>query len=77
MYLPGLSHSGSGSQVVPKGADWLGLHFAPFQVRVAQVFGERGCCNLLPLLFLQLSFLQVPLAYFLRWMMTVQNPKKS
>ena len=30
MYLPGLSHSGSGTQVAPRGADWLGLCFVPF-----------------------------------------------
>ena len=30
MHLPGLSRSGSGTHVVPRGADWLGLHFVPF-----------------------------------------------
>ena len=30
MHLPGLSHSGSGTQVAPRGADWLGLCFVPF-----------------------------------------------
>ena len=30
MHLPGLSSSGSGTQVVLRGADWLGLHFVPF-----------------------------------------------
>ena len=30
MHLPGLSRSGSGTQVVPRGADWLGLRFVPF-----------------------------------------------
>ena len=49
----------------------------PPQVRAAQVFGERGRCDLLLLLFLLLSFLGVQLAYILRRMMTVQNPKKS
>ena len=28
MHLPGLSHLGT--QVVPRGADWLGLRFVPF-----------------------------------------------
>ena len=30
MHLPGLSRSGSGTQVVPRGADWLGLRVVPF-----------------------------------------------
>ena len=30
MHLPGLSRSGSGTQVVPRGADWLDLRFVPF-----------------------------------------------
>ena len=30
MHFPGLSRSGSGTQVVPRGADWLGLRFGPF-----------------------------------------------
>ena len=49
----------------------------PSQVRVAQVFGERGRCDLSPLPSLLLSFLGVQLAPLLRWMMTVQNPEKS
>ena len=49
----------------------------PSQVRAAQVFGERGRCDLSPLPLLLLSFLGVQLAHFLRWVMTVQNPKKS
>ena len=51
--------------------------FCPSQVRVAQVFGERGHCNLSPFPPLLLTFLGVQLAHLLRWMMTVQNPKKS
>ena len=49
----------------------------PSQVRVAQMCGECGCCDLLPLPFLLLSFLGVQLAHLLRRMMTVQNPEKS
>ena len=49
----------------------------PSQDRVAQVFGEHGCCDLSPFLPLLLSFLGVPLASLLRQMMTVQNPQKS
>ena len=30
MHFPGLSCSGSGSRVLHKGADWLGLRFEPF-----------------------------------------------
>ena len=30
MHLPGLSCSSSGTQVVPRGTDWLGLRFGPF-----------------------------------------------
>ena len=47
------------------------------QVRVAQVFGECGRCDLLPLTSLVLGFLCIQLAHLLRQMMTVQNPKKS
>ena len=49
----------------------------PSQVRVGQVFGKHGRCNLAPLPSLLLSFLGLQLAPLLRWMMTVQNPKKS
>ena len=61
-----LRHSGSPQSVL-----------CPSQVRVAQVFGEHGRCDLLPLQSLLLSFLGVQLALRLRRMMTVQNPKKS
>ena len=49
----------------------------PSQVRVAQVFGKCGSCDLSPLPSLLLSFLCVQLAHLLRQMVTVQNPKKS
>ena len=49
----------------------------PPQVRAAQVFGERGRCDLSPLPSLLLSFLGVQLAHLLRQMMTVQDPEKS
>ena len=41
------------------------------------MFGKHGRCNLAPLPSLLLSFLGLQLAPLLRWMMTVQNPKKS
>ena len=44
MHFPGLSNSGSGTRVVLKGADWLGLHFVPFPgLRSSgnQVLGEH------------------------------------
>ena len=41
-----------------------------------EVFGERGHCDLSPLLSLPLGFLGVQLEHLLR-RMTVQNPKKS
>ena len=53
----------------------------PSQVLAAQVgdqmFGEGGCCDLLPPPSLPLGFLGVQLAHLLRRMLTVQNPKKS
>ena len=41
------------------------------------MFGERGRCDLSPFPFLLLSFLGVQLAPLLRWIVTVQNLKKS
>ena len=79
MHLPGLSRSGSGIQVVLRGATPLGLRFVPFPAPNSsgdEVFGERSHCDLLPLLSLPLGFLGVQLAHLLRWM-TVWNPKKS
>ena len=80
MHFPGLSNSGSGTRVVLKGADWLGLHFVPFPGPSSsgdQVFGWRGRCDLSPPPSLPLGFLGVQPAHLLRWMLTVQNPKKS
>ena len=37
LHLPGPSHSGSGTRVVLRGADSMGLCFVPSQVRAAQV----------------------------------------
>ena len=58
----------------------LGLRFVPFPGLSGsgnEVFGERGSCDFLPPPSLMLSFLGVQLADLLRWMLTVQNPKKS
>ena len=77
MYLPGLSRSGSGTQVALRGRLGWACILCPSQVRVAQVFGERSRCDLSPPLSLPLGFLGVQLAHLLRWMLTVQNPKKS
>ena len=48
----------------------------PSQVQAAEVFGERGHCDLSPPPSLPLGFLGVQLTYLLRRMSTVQNPKK-
>ena len=77
MHLPGLSRSGSDTQVALRGRLGWACILRPSQVRVAQVFGERGHCDLLPLPSLLLSFLGVQLVALLRRMVTVQNPKKS
>ena len=80
LHLPGLSSSGSGTRVVLRGADSVGLRFVPFPGPSSsgdEVFGERSHCDLSPLLSLPLSFLCVQPAPLLRWMLTVQNPKKS
>jgi len=42
-----------------------------------QVFGERDHCDLSPPPSLLLGFLGVQPAHLFRWMLTVQNPKKS
>ena len=58
----------------------LGLRFVPFPGPSSsgdEVFGQRGCCDLLPFPSLPLGFLVVQLAHLLRQMLTVQNPKKS
>ena len=80
LYLPGLSRSGSGTQVVLRGADSVGPVFVPFPAPSSsgdEVFGEHGHCDLLPPSSLLFGFLGVQLAHLLRWMLTVQNPKKS
>ena len=52
LHFPGLSHSGSGTWVVLRGADsQLGLRFVPFPDPSSsgdEVFGARDCCDLLP-----------------------------
>ena len=68
-----LRHSGSPER---RRLGWACV-LCPSQVRVAQVFGERGGCDLSPLPSLLLIFLGVQLPHLLRRMMTVQNPKKS
>ena len=58
----------------------LGLHFVLFPGPSSsddQVFGERGRCDLSPPPSLLLGFLCVQPAHLLKWMLTVQNPKKS
>ena len=57
----------------------LGLRFVPFPGLSRsgdQVLGEQSCCDLSPPPFLPLSFLGVQPAQLLRWMLTIQNPKK-
>ena len=51
LHLPGPSRSGSGTRVVLRGADSVGLHFVPFPGPSSsgdEVFGERDCCDLSP-----------------------------
>ena len=57
----------------------LGLRFVPFPDQSSsgdQVFGVHGRYDLLPPLSLPLGFLGVQPSH-LRYMLTVQNPKKS
>ena len=57
----------------------LGLRFVPFPGPSSsgdQVFGECGCCDLLPPRSLPLGFLGVQPAHLLKQILTVQNPKK-
>ena len=80
MHFPGLSHSGSGTQVVLRGADSVGLAFCALPRPSSpgdQVFGKHSHCDLLPPPALPLGFLSVQPVHLLRWMSTVQNPKKS
>ena len=58
----------------------LGLCFVPFpgvSSKGDQVFGKHGRCDLSPPLSLTLGFLGVQVAHLLKWMLTIQNPKKS
>ena len=58
----------------------MGLPFVPFPGPSSSgdhVFGEQGRCDLSPPLSLLLGFLDVQPAHLLRWMLTIQNPKKS
>ena len=58
----------------------MGLHFVPFPGPSSsgdQVFGKRGRCDLSPPPSLLLGFLGVHPVHLLRWMLTVQNLKKS
>ena len=80
MHFPGLSRSGSGTRVLHKGTDLVGPVFVPFPGLSSsgdQVFVEQSCCNLSPAPSLPLGFLGVQQAHLLRWMLTIQNPKKS
>ena len=80
MHLPGLGCSGSGTQVVLRGADSIGPAFVPFPGPSSsgdEVFGERSRCDSSRPPSLLLGFLGVQPAHLLRWMLIVQNPKKS
>ena len=51
MHLPGPSRSGSGTRVVLRGTDSVGLRFVLFPGPSSsgdEVFGERQCCDLSP-----------------------------
>ena len=75
MHLPGLSHPGSGTRVVLRGADSVGPAFCALPG--SEVFGKHGRCDLSPAPSLPHSFLGVQLVHLLRRMLIVQNPKKS
>ena len=80
MHLPDLSHSGSGTHIVLRSANSVGPAFVPIPGRSRsgdEVFGKHGHCDLLPPPSLSLGFLCVQPVHLLRWMLTVQNPKKS
>ena len=73
MYFPGLSHSGSGSQVLRKGTDLVGPAFCAFPGPSSsgdQVFGKRtlptGRCVLSPPRSQPLGFLSAPGEHCLR-----------
>ena len=76
MHLPGLSRSGSGTQVVLRGTDSVGPAFCALP-RSEQL---RCLASMVAATFhlsLMLSFLGIALAPLVRQMVTVQNPKKS
>ena len=80
MHFPGLSRSGSGSQVLHRNADSVEPVFVPFPGPSSsgdEVFGDRGHCDLSPTPSLSLSFLGVQPVHLLRLMLTIKNPKKS
>ena len=57
----------------------LGLHFVPFPGPSSsgdQVFGERSRCDVSTPPSLPIGFLSIQPAHLLRWMSTVQNPKR-
>ena len=66
-----LRHSGSPQR---RRLSWACV-LCPSQVRVAQVFGKCGSCDLSPLPSLLLTFLGVQLAYFLRQIMMSRTPE--
>jgi len=70
-------HSGTPSS---KAQTRLGLRFMPFPGPSSsgdQVFGECSRCDVSIPLSLPIGFLSIQPAHLLRWMLTVQNPKKS
>ena len=80
MHFPGLSCPGSGTWLVLRGTASVGPAFVSFpgpRSSGDQVFGEHGRYDSSPPLSLPLGFLSVQPAHLLRWMLTVQNPKKS
>ena len=80
MHFPGLSCSGSGTWVVLRGTDSMGLRFVPFPGLSSsgdEVFGKRGRCNLPSPPFPAARFSGCTTGDLLRQMLTVQKPKKS
>ena len=53
------------------------MHFPGPSSSGDEVFGKCGHCDLSPPPSLPLGFLDVQLTCLLRWMLTIQNPKKS
>ena len=78
LHLPGPSRSGSGTRVVLRGADLVGPAFCALprseQLRWWGVWRAQLLRLIASPLF---GFLGVQPAHLLRWMLTVQNPKKS